>query len=109
MAGNDMGKGAQALMVLAAAAIVAAAIKLAAAVVAPFLVAACIAVAVQPIFRWVHSSRIPDVSAVIISLLVVLVLLGGVGALLVLALANLSGSAAQYVSSLHQVQVQATI
>ena len=64
MAANEMGKGAQALMVLAAAAIVAAAIKLAAAVVAPFLVAACIAIAVQPIFRWVHSSRIPDVSAV---------------------------------------------
>jgi AI-2 transport protein TqsA len=108
MAANEMGKGAQALVVLAAAAIVAAAIKLAAAVVAPFLVAACIAIAVQPIFRWVHSSRIPDVSAVVISLLVVLVLLGGVGALLVLALANLSGSAAQYVSSLHHVQVQAT-
>ena len=86
MAANEMGKGAQALMVLAAAAIVAAAIKLAAAVVAPFLVAACIAVAVQPIFRWVHSSRIPDVSAVFISLLVVIGLLGrrgravGVGA-----------------------------
>jgi len=109
MAANDMGKGAQALMVLAAAAIVAAAIKLAAAVVAPFLVAACIAIAVQPIFRWVHSSRIPDVSAVVISLLVVIGLLGGVGALLVLALANLSGSAAQYVSSLHQVQAQATV
>lgn len=108
MAANDLGKGAQALMVLAAAAIVAAAIKLAAAVVAPFLVAACIAIAVQPIFRWVHSSRIPDVSAVFISLLVVIGLLGGVGALLVLALANLSGSATQYVSSLHQVQVQAT-
>ena len=109
MAANELGKGAQALMVLAAAAIVAAAIKLAAAVVAPFLVAACIAIAVQPIFRWVHSSRIPDVSAVFISLLVVIGLLGGVGALLVVALANLSGSAAQYVSSLHQVQVQATV
>jgi len=109
MAANEPGKGAQALMVLAAAAIVAAAIKLAAAVVAPFLVAACIAIAVQPIFRWVHSSRIPDVSAVFISLLVVLGLLGGVGALLVMALANLSGSAAQYVSSLHRVQVQATL
>src|SRR6478609_5669839 len=108
MAANEVGKGAQALMVLAAAAIVAAAIKLAAAVVAPFLVAACIAIAVQPIFRWVHSSRIPDVSAVFISLLVVIALLGGVGALLVLALANLSGSAAQYVSSLHRIQVQAT-
>ena len=108
MAANDMGKGAQALMVLAAAAIVAAAIKLAAAVIAPFLVAACIAIAVQPIFRWVHSSRIPDVGAVIISLLVVIGLLGGVAALLVLALANLSGSAAQYVASLLQVQVQAT-
>lgn len=109
MAANELGKGAQALMVLAAAAIVAAAIKLAAAVVAPFLVAACIAIAVQPIFRWVHSSRIPDVSAVFISLLVVIGLLGGVGALLVMALANLSGSAAQYVSSLHQVQVQGTV
>jgi len=108
MAANDMGKGAQALMVLAAAAIVAAAIKLAAAVVAPFLVAACIAVAVQPIFRWVHSSPIPDVSAVFISLLVVIGLLGGVGALLVLALANLGGSAAQYVSALHHIQIQAT-
>jgi len=108
MASDDRGKGAQALMVLAAAAIVAAALKLAAAVVAPFLVAACIAIAVQPIFRWVHSSRIPDVSAVFISLLVVIALLGGVGALLVLALANLSGSAAQYVSSLHRIQVQAT-
>jgi len=109
MAANEMGKGAQALMVLAAAAVVAAAIKLAAAVVAPFLVAACIAIAVQPIFRWVHSSRIPDVSAVFISLLVVIGLLGGVGALLVLALSNLSGSAAQYVSALHHVQVQATV
>ena len=108
MATNEMGKGAQALMVLAAAAVVAAAIKLAAAVVAPFLVAACIAVAVQPIFRWVHSSRIPDVSAVFISLLVVIGLLGGVAALLVLALANLGGSAAQYVSALHHIQVQAT-
>ncbi|HET7542904.1 MAG TPA: AI-2E family transporter [Polyangiaceae bacterium] len=109
MAANELGKGAQALMVLAAAAIVAAAIKLAAAVVAPFLVAACIAIAVQPIFRWVHSSRIPDVSAVFISLLVVLGLLAGVGALLVMALANLSGSASQYVSSLHRIQVQATV
>ncbi len=109
MAGNEVGKGAQALMVLAAAAIVAAAIKLAAAVIAPFLVAACIAVAVQPIFRWVHDSRIPDFGAIVISLLVVVGLLVGVGALLVVALANLSGSAAQYVSSLHQVQVQITI
>lgn len=104
-----MGKGAQALVVLAAAAIVAGAIKLAAGVIGPFLIAACIAIAVQPIFRWVHSSRIPDVSAVVISLLVVIGLLIGVGALLVVALANLSGSAAQYIASLHQVQVQTTI
>ena len=108
MPGNDVGKGSQALMVLAAAAIVAGAIKLAAAVVAPFLVAACIAIAVQPIFRWVHGSRIPNVGAIVISLLVVIGLLAGVGALLVVALANLSGSAAQYATSLHQVQVQAT-
>jgi AI-2 transport protein TqsA len=109
MAGNEAGKGAQALIVLAAAAIVAGAIKLAAVFIAPFLVAACIAIAVQPIFRWVHSSRIPDVSAIVISLLVVIGLLAGVGALLVVALANLSGSAAQYASSLHQVQLQATL
>ncbi len=96
-------------MVLAAAAIVAAAIKLAAGFIAPLLVAACIAIAVQPIFRWVHSSRIPDFSAIVISLLVVIGLLVGVGALLVVALANLSGSAAQYLSSLHQVQLQATV
>src|SRR4051812_30689496 len=108
MATNDSGKGAQALVVLAAAAIVAGAIKLAAAFVAPFLVAACIAIAVQPIFRWVHGSRIPNVSAVVISLLVVIGLLAGVGLLLVVALANLSGSAAQYVASLHQAQTQAT-
>lgn len=109
MAGNEAGKGAQALMVLAAAAVVAGAIKLSAAVVAPFLVAACIAIAVQPIFRWVHNSRIPDFTAIVISLLAVIGLLTGVGALLIVALANLSGSAAQYVSSLHQVQVQTTI
>src|SRR5450755_1772026 len=109
MASDETGKGAQALMVLAAAAIVAGAIKLAAAFIAPFLVAACIAIAVQPIFRWVHGSRIPNVSAIVISLLVVIGLLAGVGALLVVALANLSGSAAQYVSSLHQVQLQATL
>jgi AI-2 transport protein TqsA len=109
MATNETGKGAQALVVLAAAAIVAGAIKLAAGVVAPFLVAACIAIAVQPIFRWVHGSRIPDVSAIVISLLAVIGLLVGVGALLVVALANLSGSAAQYVASLHQVQFQMTI
>src|ERR1700710_433792 len=108
MASDELGKGARALVVLAAAAIVAGAIKLAAVFIAPFLVAACIAIAVQPIFRWVHSSRIPDVSAIVISLLVVIGLLVGVGALLVVALANLSGSAAQYASSLHQVQVQAT-
>ena len=109
MAANDFGKGAQALIVLAAAAIVAGALKLAAPVVAPFFVAACISIAVQPIFRWVHNSRIPDVSAIFISLLVVVGLLGGVSVLLMVALANLSGSAAQYISSLHQVQVQATI
>ncbi len=109
MAGNETGKGAQALIVLAAAAIVAAAIKLAAGFIAPLLVAACIAIAVQPIFRRVHSSRIPDVSAIVISLLVVIGLLVGVGALMVVALANLSGSAAQYLASLHQVQLQATV
>ncbi len=109
MAGNEAGKGAHALIVLAAAAIVAGAIKLSAAFIAPLLVAACIAVAVQPIFRWVHSSRIPDFGAIVISLLVVIGLLAGVGALLVVALANVSGSAAQYVTSLHQVQLQATL
>ena len=109
MASNQLGKGAQALMVLAATAIVAGAIKLAAAVVGPFLVAACIAIAVQPIFRWVNRSRIPNVSAIFISLLVVIGLVVGVGALLVVALANLSGSATQYVTALHQVQVQTTI
>lgn len=109
MGATEFGKGAQALIVLAAAAIVAGAIKLAAPVLAPFLVAACIAIAVQPIFRWVHGSRIPNVSAVVISLLAVIGLLAGVGALLVVALANLSSSAAQYVTSLHQVQAQATI
>jgi predicted PurR-regulated permease PerM len=109
MAGNESGKGAQALVVLAAAAIVAGAIKLAAGFIAPFLVAACIAIAVQPIFRWVHGSRIPNVSAIVLSLLVVIGLLVGVGALLVVALANLSGSAAQYAASLHQVQIQATL
>ena len=109
MASNQLGKGAQALMVLAATAVVAGAIKLAAAVVGPFLVAACIAIAVQPIFRWVNRSRIPNVSAIFISLLVVIGLVVGVGALLVVALANLSGSATQYVTALHQVQVQTTI
>ena len=109
MAANESGKGAQALVVLAAAAIVAGAIKLAAGFIAPFLVAACIAIAVQPIFRWVHGSRIPNVSAIVLSLLVVIRLLVGVGALWVVALANLSGSAAQYAASLHQVQLQATL
>jgi len=108
MAGNETGKGAHALIVLAAAAILAGAVKLAAAFIAPFLLAACVAVAVQPIFRWVHSSRIPDVGAVVISLLVVIGLLTGVGALLMIALANIGGAAAQYASSLHQVQMQAT-
>ncbi|MEP7051355.1 MAG: AI-2E family transporter [Pseudomonadota bacterium] len=108
MASNEAGKGAQALVVLAAAAILAGAIKLSAAFIAPVLLAACVAIAVQPIFRWVHSSRIPDVGAVVISLLVVIGLLSGVGALLMIALANISGSAAQYASSLHQVQMQAT-
>jgi len=109
MASNEIGKGAQALVVLASAAIVAAAIKLAAAFIAPLLVACCIAIAVQPIFRWVHSSRIPDVGAIVISLLAVIGLLAVVGGLLVMALANLSGSTAQYGASLHQVQVQATV
>jgi AI-2 transport protein TqsA len=109
MAAKDEGKGAHALMVLAAVAVVAGAIKLAAALLVPLLVAACIAIAVQPIFRWVHGSRIPNVSAVVISLLVVIGLLSAVGALMIVALANLSGSAAQYVSSLHQVQLQATV
>ena len=77
MASNETGRASA--MVLAAAAIVAGAIKLAAAFIAPFLVAACIAIAVQPIFRWVHSSRIPDVSAIVISLLVVIGLLGRSG------------------------------
>lgn len=108
MAGNEVGKGAQALVVLASVAIVAGAIKLAAAFIAPLLVACCIAIAVQPIFRWVHSSRIPDVGAIVISLLVVIGLLGAFGGLFVMALANLSGSAAQYASSLHQLQMQAT-
>lgn len=107
--GNEFGKGAQALVVLAAAAVVAGAIKLAAAVVAPFLVAACIAIAVQPIFRWVHGSRIPNVGAIVISLLAVIGLLTGVGVLLMVALANLGGSAAQYTASLHHVQVQAML
>ncbi len=108
MAGSEIGKGAQAFVVLASAAIVAGAIKLAAGFIAPLLVAGCIAIAVQPIFRWVHSSRIPDVGAIVISLLVVIGLLGGFGALFVMALANLSGSAAQYAGSLHLLQAQAT-
>src|SRR3954468_11768596 len=109
MAATEFGKGAQALVVLAAAAIVAGAIKLAAPVVAPFLVAACIAVAVQPIFRWVHDSRIPDFGAIVISLLVVIGLVAGVGALPRVALANLRGSPAQDVASLHQLQLQTTV
>jgi len=109
MAGNELGKGAQALVVMASAAIVAGAIKLAAAFIAPLLVACCIAIAVQPIFRWVHRSPIPDVGAIVISLLVVIGLLAAFGGLFVMALTNLSGSAAQYVNSLHQLQVQATI
>ncbi|HTA88060.1 MAG TPA: AI-2E family transporter [Polyangiaceae bacterium] len=109
MANNEIGKGAQAIIVLACAAIVAAAIKLAAAFIAPLLVACCIAIAVQPIFRWVHSSRIPDVGAIVISLLAVVGLLGVVGGLLVMALANLSGSAAEYVASLHRAQVDVTV
>jgi len=109
MASNEIGKGAQAFVVLASAAIVAAAIKLAAGFIAPLLVACCIAIAVQPIFRWVHRSPIPDVGAIVISLLVVIGLLAVVGGLFVVALANLSGSAAQYASSLHQAQVQTTL
>jgi AI-2 transport protein TqsA len=109
MANNELGKGAQAFVVLACAAIVAAAIKLAAAFVAPLLVACCIAIAVQPIFRRVHTSRIPDFAAIVISLFAVVGLLAVVGWLFVMALANLSGSAAQYVASLHQAQVQITV
>jgi AI-2 transport protein TqsA len=109
MAGNETGKGARALVVLASVAILGAAIKLAAVFIAPLLVAACIAIAVQPIFRWVHGSRIPNVSAIVISLAVVVGLVAVVVGLLVVALANLSGSAAQYLTSLHQLQVHATI
>jgi AI-2 transport protein TqsA len=109
MANNELGKGAQAFVVLACAAIVAGAIKLAAAFVAPLLVACCIAIAVQPIFRRVHTSRIPDFAAIVISLFAVVGLLAVVGWLFVMALANLSGSAAQYVASLHQAQVQITV
>ena len=94
---------------LASTAVVFGAIKLAAVVVGPFLVAACSAIAVQPIFRWVHGSRIPNVAAIVISLVAVIGLLSGVGLVLVVALANLSGSAAQYVNALHQVQVSATV
>ena len=109
MANNEFGKGAQALLMLAAAAVVACGIKLAAGLIAPLLVAGCIAVAVQPIFRWVHSSRIPDVSAVVISLLVIVGLVAVTGGLMVVALADLSHSAAQYGNSLHQLQGQVVI
>jgi AI-2 transport protein TqsA len=109
MPNSELGKGARAFVVLACAAVVAAAIKLAAPLIAPLLVAGCFAIAVQPIFRRVHSSRIPDFAAVVISLLAVAGLFGVVGGLLVVAFANLSGSAAQYLASLHLLQVQATI
>ncbi|HEX3773235.1 MAG TPA: AI-2E family transporter [Polyangiaceae bacterium] len=109
MANNEIGKGAQAFVVLASMAIVAAAIKLAAAFVAPLLVACFIAIAVQPIFRWVHRSPIPDFAAIVISLFAVVGILSLFVGLIVMALANFSGSAVQYLSSLHQLQMQATL
>ena len=109
MPNSELGKGARAFVVLACAAIVAAAIKLAAPLIGPLLVAGCFAIAVQPIFRRVHGSRIPDFAAVVISLLAAAGLFVVVGGLLVVALANLSGSAAQYLASLHLLQVQTTI
>jgi len=85
--------GANALVMLAAAAIVAAGIRLASGMIAPLLVAACITAAVHPIFRWVHRFRVSDVGAVIVALLVMVALLGLIGWLFAVAVLDLSRAA----------------
>src|SRR5438132_824250 len=108
MASNDAEKGAHALIVLAAAAILAAAIKLSAAFITPFLLATYITITIQPIFRWIHNSHIPNIGTIIISLLIMIKLLTDMGTLLMITLTNIDNSTTQYTNSLHQIQIQAT-
>src|SRR5687767_9964355 len=98
--------GANALVVLAAAAIVAAAIRLASGMLAPLLVAACIAAAVHPIFRWVHRFRISDFGAVLVALLVMIALLGLIGSLFAVAVLDLSRAAWDYARALRHFQLE---
>jgi AI-2 transport protein TqsA len=98
--------GANALVMLAAAAIVAAGIRLASGMIAPLLVAACITAAVHPIFRWVHRFRVSDVGAVIVALLVMVALLGLIGWLFAVAVLDLSRAAWDYARAIRQFQLE---
>jgi len=96
-------KGARALLVAASLVIVIAGMKAAASLILPFLVALFLAMVTLPLLNWLQAKRIPTALAVATTILVALLVLGGIAVVIGGSIKGFTAQAPKYKQNLEQV------
>ena len=91
------------VVTLAAVIIILAAVKLAGSIVAPILIAVTFAVAFQPLTELLARRGVPPIVASILTVLVVLSAIAGIGTLLAIAVADLAKDAPRYAAQVREL------
>jgi AI-2 transport protein TqsA len=91
------------VVTIAAVIIILAAVKLAASIVAPILIAVTFAVAFQPLTELLAKRGVPPIVASILTVLVVLSAIAGIGTLLAIAVADLATDAPRYAAQVREL------
>jgi predicted PurR-regulated permease PerM len=100
--------GAKALLILASVAVVAAGIKLASELLAPLVVAFCLAAVTTPVVRWLTKRRVPEYAAVALTMVGSGAVLAAFGATLVIAAQDVGKSLPRLQRSLQIVRQDVT-
>ncbi|MHC4320502.1 MAG: AI-2E family transporter [Planctomycetota bacterium] len=96
-------KGARALLVAASIVIVIAGMKTASSLILPFLVALFLAMVTLPLLNWLQAKRIPTPLAVATTILVALLVLGGIAVVIGGSIKGFTAQAPKYKQNLEQV------
>jgi predicted PurR-regulated permease PerM len=96
-------KGARTLLVVASLVVVIAGIKAASSLILPFLVALFLAMVTLPLLNWLQSKRIPKPLAVPVTIVVALLVLGGIAVVIGGSIKGFTAQAPKYKENTEQV------
>lgn len=104
--GEPADKGVRALLAAASVVILVAGLRAASSLILPFLVAGFLAMITLPLLNWLRAKRIPIVLAVLVTMLVALLVLGGIALIIGGSIRGFTTQAPKYKESLDLMSAQ---